>query len=395
MSTTRQAPSPTTSPQLRSSAACRRTNTPAPTSCQPRAHQQIRIGRPRLSVAPSPTHSPTAVGQPPGRPGRRAGVQGIDRPEPPAAPRRGRRARPWPAAAPGSAGRDLGRCALRSSTRPSSARNASSGCTSRPGRPARSSERLVERPDGRDQVPRLHRQGLARMPCATSRRRASRSRRVARTARSGAGNTELPARPSSRRAWTSHARAPSSESPIGMSMAISSTSGTARTARTSGSARSVTDRPSSRAPTQAPRQPSTPRTAIPAACQTCRHARFRRDRPCRPRVQGAPEEGPGRRRPRAGRLRGLRVRRAGRLPALLLRGGGADRRRARQPRRRHRGIGQRRADRGQQGARRPRRARLEHLDRAAGPAAQRRERRRRSEPGSTPTTRRPSWSWSS
>ncbi|CAA9266369.1 MAG: Ribose 5-phosphate isomerase B / Galactose 6-phosphate isomerase, partial [uncultured Blastococcus sp.] len=104
-------------------------------------------------------------------------------------------------------------------------------------------------------------------------------------------------------------------------------------------------------------------------------ARLHRYRSRRPGVQGAPEAGAHRGRPRAGRLRRVRVRRPGRLPALLLRGGGADGDRARLARRRHRGLGQRRADRGEQGARRAGRARLEHRHRAAGPPAQRCERR--------------------
>ena len=55
-----------------------------------------------------------------------------------------------------------------------------------------------------------------------------------------------------------------------MSMPTTSTSGTARTAAASGRASSRTRRPDSSAPTQAPRQPSTPRTATGGAWQTRR-----------------------------------------------------------------------------------------------------------------------------
>ena len=51
VSTTRQAPSPRTSPQLRSSSAWRRTRTPSATSCHPvltsRSASAARDGRPR------------------------------------------------------------------------------------------------------------------------------------------------------------------------------------------------------------------------------------------------------------------------------------------------------------------------------------------------------------
>ena len=78
--------------------------------------------------------------------------------------------------------------------------------------------------------------------------------------------------------------------------------------------------------------------------------------------------------PRTGRLRRARPTTPRTTTRRSASRAAAARRRAGLPRRRHRRLRQRRADRGQQGARRPRRAGLERRDRAPGPRAQRRER---------------------
>ena len=88
------------------------------------------------------------------------------------------------------------------------------------------------------------------------------------------------------------------------------------------------------------------------------------DRP--PRQSGA----------RARRRRAAHLRPRRRLPPVLRRRRSGRPRRPRQPRHRDRRLGQRRADRGQQGPRHPLRAGLERHDRAAGPPAQRRPGRR-------------------
>ena len=111
------------------------------------------------------------------------------------------------------------------------------------------------------------------------------------------------------------------------------------------------------------------------------HARTPRFRPRRPRAQGPPDDVARRPRLRARRPRPLRLRRPRRLPLLLPAGGRGRRRRPgrgpRQPRRRDRRLGQRRADGRQQGRGHPLRPGLVRGDRGPGPRAQRRQRRLR------------------
>ncbi|CAA9373781.1 MAG: Ribose 5-phosphate isomerase B / Galactose 6-phosphate isomerase, partial [uncultured Nocardioides sp.] len=104
-------------------------------------------------------------------------------------------------------------------------------------------------------------------------------------------------------------------------------------------------------------------------------------RPRRPRAEGPPDDLAHRRWPRGGRPRPLRPRPPRRLPRVLPAcGGGCGGRPGRgadEPRCGHRRLGQRRADRRQQGPGRPVRAGLVGGDGRPGAGAQRRQRRLR------------------
>ena len=267
MSTTRQAPSPTTSPQLRSSAACRRTSTPAPTSCQPvLTSRSASAGRGcpsrrRRRTRPTPSASrraDQAAAQASSasttgtrRRRRGEGVEHVHR----------RLQRPDPL------GHARGRCAFAVARRAaSSARNASSGCTStdpvgRAGRRARRRATGWPAPGSRP---------APRAPCRT--------RPAGHRARLGVvvgwrappapapGRPSCPRRPSRRRASTSHARGAVVREPDRHVDARSPRRPARRGRRRRRAARAAcTDRPSSSAPTQAPRQPSTPSTAMPGS----------------------------------------------------------------------------------------------------------------------------------
>ena len=226
-------------------------------------YQQIRMGRPRLSVAPSPTHSALAARQPGRRPRGGAGVQRVDHRHAGRGCQQGLLDVHDPAQGPQPLHR-APRGALPVAHPADRARNASSGCTSttRPvgGSPsASSSARMaltswnacaeMDRPDAASAI----RAGLGVVVGSPARPAPAPGRPSCRPRRAGVGRRRRRRgrrRPRDRSAcrWRSARRR-----------------GRRGPRRRRGGPSSVTRRPSSRAPTQRPRQPSTPSTATARA----------------------------------------------------------------------------------------------------------------------------------